>query len=92
MSSTKSNTVFRKTFKVLIVLGLLCAGPSYAGGIFVDAGGPYEGKVGDEIEFDAGASFMLDGSEIECYYWDWCGDGHFECFSSPTAKHTDGSL
>jgi len=88
MFSQKSRQVLRPTLGVFIIPVLLWAGSALAGGIFVDAGGPYKGAVGEEIEFDAGASSMLDGSAIECYYWDWCGDGYYECFSSPKAKHT----
>jgi len=88
MSYEKSSTVLRKISGLLIVLSLLWAGPSYATSVFVDAGGPYEGEVGEEIELDAGASYILDGSEIGCYYWDWGGDGHWdECSSTPEVKH-----
>ena len=89
MSSEKSKEVLRKTCGLFIILGLLGASPALADGVFVSAGGPYEGKVGDEIEFDASGSHMLDDSEIDGYYWDWDKDGRWdECFCSPKATHT----
>jgi hypothetical protein len=89
MSAKESSEVFGKIYGLLIVLGLLWAAPLYANGVSVSAGGPYEGKVGEEIELDASLSYMLDGSEVGGYYWDWDKDGEWdECFGGPYATHT----
>jgi PKD domain len=88
MPAEKSSTVLKLMTSTLLILGLLGTSPAYASNVFVSAGGPYEGAVGKEIEFDASGSYMLDDSEIDGYYWDWHGDGHFECFTTPTATHT----
>jgi len=56
MCSEKSSEALKRISPVLVVLSLLWAGPSFADGVFVEAGGPYEGDAGAEIEFDAGAS------------------------------------
>ncbi len=89
MSSEKSRLLFKIPFGLFLVLGFLGTNPLYAQSIFVSAGGPYEGDVGEEIEFDASLSAMSDGSAIDGYYWDWDGDGEWdECFTLPEAKHT----
>ena len=89
MSSRKSNKVLRRMSGLLIILSLLWGSPLWADGVFVSAGGPYEGDVGDEIELDASGSYMLGDGEIDGYYWDWDKDGQWdECFCSATAKHT----
>lgn len=88
MSCKKSRKVLGNICGLFIVFGLFAAGPLYADGVFVSAGGPYEADVGEEIEFDASLSAMSDGSAIDGYYWDWDGDGKWdECFSLPKAKH-----
>jgi len=56
--------------------------------IYVDTGGPYSGKVGEPIEFDASRSFLGDGSEIRTYYWDWNMDGHLWGSSTAKCEHT----
>jgi len=88
MCTKKSSKVLSKVFGLLLVLSLLGADPLYAGGASISAGGPYEASVGEEIEFDASGSSLPDGSEIGAFYWDWDGDGRFECFNTPTATHT----
>lgn len=56
--------------------------------LFAQAGGPYQGKVGVPVEFDASLSYVDDGSAIEGYYWDWDMDQNYECFSLPNCTHT----
>jgi hypothetical protein len=51
-----------------------------------DPGGPYKGKVGKAITFNAGGSYDPDGV-IKQFCWDWDWDGEFECTSSATIKH-----
>jgi len=50
-------------------------------------GGPYEGKVGEPITFDAGWSDDKDGT-ITQFCWDWDWDGLFECTSDSIIQHT----
>lgn len=53
-----------------------------------NAGGPYEGRTGVELELDASASTDPDG-RIVSWEWDWNGDGVYEEETpSPMAKHT----
>lgn len=87
MLTEKSSTFMRRTIGPVLAV-LILAGGAAGGDIYVDAGGPYEAEVGEEIEFDASASFIRDGSPIQGYYWDWNGDGRMECFSGPEATHT----
>lgn len=55
-----------------------------------DAGGPYEGNVGDAITFDAGGSHDADG-EIALYQWDWNLDGVYDYVTSyAVCVHTWG--
>jgi hypothetical protein len=52
------------------------------------AGGPYVGRVGDPIVFDASASMSPVG-KIARYEWDFDGDGTYDLASdSPVASHT----
>ncbi len=89
MSAKKSSEVLGKVYGLLIIVGLVWVSPLHASGVFVSAGGPYEGEVGEEIKLDASLSYMLDGSEIDGYYWDWDKNGQWdECFASPEATHT----
>ena len=39
-----------------------------------DAGGPYSGLIGEEVTFDASASYDPDGT-VDGYRWDWTNDG-----------------
>ena len=86
MLTEKSSKILRRMIGLVLVV-LLGINSASANDIYVDAGGPYEAEVGEEIEFDASASFITNGCPIEGYYWDW-GDGHKECFSGPKATHT----
>jgi hypothetical protein len=52
-----------------------------------DAGGPYEGIVGQPVRFDAGGSYDPDG-EIVWYGWDFDGDGKYEATRNATCEHT----
>ncbi len=83
------------------VLGALILMPIVGGGlawaetdpnsvqhVFASAGGPYVGKVGEPIEFDASVSYIADGNDIAGYYWDWNLDNLFECISLPEFEHT----
>jgi hypothetical protein len=56
--------------------------------VFASAGGPYAGKVGEPIEFDASVSYIADGNDILGYYWDWYQDKLFECISLPEFTRT----
>jgi len=56
--------------------------------VFASAGGPYVGKVGEPIEFDASVSYIADGNDIKGYYWDWYQDKLFECISLPEFTRT----
>jgi len=88
MLAEKSSKFVKRTIGLLLLILLLGVNPVQANSIYVDAGGPYEADVGEEIEFDASASSISDGSPIQVYYWDWNGDGQREGFSGPTATHT----
>jgi hypothetical protein len=56
--------------------------------LFAHAGGPYYGKVGVPIEFNASTSYIGDGSTIEGYHWDWDMDKNYECVTLPICTHT----
>ena len=56
------------------------------------AGGPYIGRVGDSIVFDASASMSPVG-KIAKYEWDFNGDGKYEVSSaSPIASYTYAAI
>ncbi len=89
MSRKESNRVLLTIVVPFMVFGIFGASPLSAVTAFVDANGPYEGEVGEEIVFDAGGSHLSNGSQIEAFYWDWDGDGQWdESFSTPEARHT----
>ena len=51
-----------------------------------DAGGPYTGREGSSVLFDASNSY--DNSGIKTYEWDWDANGIFdETRTEPTAEH-----
>jgi len=53
-----------------------------------DADGPYQGFIGEAIDFDASQSSDSDGT-IELYEWDWDNDGSYdESSSSATTTHS----
>lgn len=55
---------------------------------FADAGGPYEGRVGEAVILDASGSYDPDGT-IVLYEWDWDSDGVWdESTLGPTITHT----
>ncbi len=88
MLTEKSSRIVRRMIGLVLALLFLSGPTPPAAQLYVDAGGPYEAEVGEEIEFDASASFITDGCPIQGYYWEWNGDGHKECFSGPKATHT----
>lgn len=52
-----------------------------------DAGGPYSGREGAAIAFDASGS--TDNQGITTYEWDWDANGVFDTnLNTPTANHT----
>ncbi|MCA9199492.1 MAG: DUF11 domain-containing protein [Planctomycetales bacterium] len=54
----------------------------------IDAGGPYIGRVGEQIRFDASNSVDPE-APILFYEWDWNNDGIYDSFSvDPIAYHT----
>ncbi len=76
-----------------MVMALLIAASATAiadggGPICVSTGGDYSGVVGQPVELNAGSSTNGDDGVIQGYYWDWLGDGVFECVSLPKSTHT----
>ena len=89
------NIILRAPFLLGIVISTLCLAPAWGQAdpnavqpIFVSAGGPYYGTVGEPIEFDASLSYLADGNDIKNYYWDWDLDGIFDSHTSPICTHT----
>ncbi|MEO8195177.1 MAG: PKD domain-containing protein [Thermoanaerobaculia bacterium] len=54
--------------------------------VVADAGGPYSGDEGAEIQFDASASIDRDGGAL-LFAWDLDGDGAFDDGNAATASH-----
>ncbi len=74
---------------VLLIVAASTAALAAGGGpINVSSGGDYGGTVGVPVALNAGASTNGDGGQIMGYYWDWFGDGMFECLSLPKSEHT----
>lgn len=74
---------------VLAIAALPTAALADGGGpINMSPGGDYCGTVGVPVALNAGSSVSMDGGEIVGYYWDWQGDGMFECVSLPQCEHT----
>lgn len=87
--SKRENQFLRPALASSMLVALCLVVPVFAGGaIFVSTGGAYSGTVGKPIQVNAGATVNEDGGEIRGYYWDWFGDGVFECASLPECQHT----
>ena len=54
-----------------------------------DAGGPYTGRVGKDVDLDASGSSDLNGDDLT-YAWDLDGDGAFDDADTVTATLTKG--
>lgn len=75
---------------VILAIAVLSTAAFADGGgpINISPGGDYVGTVGVPVALNAGASASMDGGTIVGYYWDWQGDGMFECVSLPKCEHT----
>ncbi len=95
MVTTRRNLWMAAMLGALIGVGMVGLHPALAEDdpnaipyLFAHAGGPYYGKVGVPIEFNASTSYIGDGSTIEGYHWDWDMDKNYECVTLPICTHT----
>jgi|GEM_PF-794304 len=77
--TTTSGTFVQGTDSLLVLTG---GQPPVA-----EAGGPYQGAVGQPISFNASGTYDPDG-EIRWYCWAWGPDGKGNAYREPLCQHT----